>query len=94
MDQRLLARVSGRVQGVGYRYFAHDVATRLGLTGTVRNLADGGVEVVAEGETVALQALLAHLRQGPAAARVTNVQVSWQAVRGEFREFTIRATGF
>ena len=50
MTKRVQARVSGRVQGVGFRYYADHVAEQLGLAGTVRNTADGGVEAVAEGD--------------------------------------------
>jgi acylphosphatase len=65
--------VSGIVQGVGYRYFVERVSLRLRLTGYVRNLSDGRVEVYAAGDEDSLQALRAELRRGPAAASVTAV---------------------
>jgi len=94
MKQRLQARVTGRVQGVGYRYFVQATAVSLGLTGSVRNLADGAVEVAAEGEPAALQALVAALHRGPTAARVTNVQIAWQPARGQSRGFSILPTSY
>jgi acylphosphatase len=65
--------VSGRVQGVGFRYFAERVALRLGVTGYVKNLADGRVEVYALGAPAQLDALRGELRRGPIPARVDRV---------------------
>ena len=67
--------VSGRVQGVGFRYFAADAARREGLAGSVRNLDDGCVEAVAEGEVEAVERFERALRQGPSRARVEHVRV-------------------
>lgn len=67
-------RIRGRVQGVGFRWWARDVATELGLGGYVRNLPDGSVEVHATGTPEALADLEAALREGPAASRVDDVQ--------------------
>lgn len=76
--------VSGRVQGVGYRYFTAREARGLGLEGWVRNLRDGRVEVVARGETGAVAALLGRLWQGPPLARVTNVEIgAWDGPVGD-----------
>jgi acylphosphatase len=58
--------VSGRVQGVGFRYFTQDTARREGLSGVVRNLPDGRVEAVAEGDHASLERFEAALRHGPA----------------------------
>ena len=66
--------VSGRVQGVGYRYFVMREASALGLTGHARNLPDGTVEVVAEGERRVLQTLEERLRDGPSFSEVDDVQ--------------------
>ena len=66
--------VSGRVQGVYYRASAAEQARRLGVTGYARNLSDGRVEVLACGETAAVDALVAWLAIGPAAAQVTGVE--------------------
>lgn len=79
MDDRsehaIRAVVSGRVQGVGYRMTCATAARRLGVTGYVRNLPDGRVEVVAAGETAAVEALVAWCRQGPPGAVVSEVAV-------------------
>ena len=68
--------VSGRVQGVGFRWFVMREATRLDLAGYARNLPDGSVEVVAQGPPAALAALESALRQGPPAARIQAVDKS------------------
>jgi acylphosphatase len=67
--------VAGRVQGVGFRYFARDAALREGIAGTVQNLDDGRVEVVACGEAEAMTRFEIALRQGPAGARVQDVHI-------------------
>jgi len=87
---RMRAIVKGIVQGVGYRFFVEDRAYELGLTGYVRNLPDGTVEVVAEGDKEVLELLLEHLRRGPRSARVTDVEVEWGEATGEFKDFRIR----
>lgn len=74
--------VRGRVQGVGYRYFARRNAQALGLSGFVRNLPDGSVEVVAEGGEDALASLERALREGPAFAAVDSCERVPAAVRG------------
>jgi acylphosphatase len=85
----LHAVVSGRVQGVFFRMFVHREATALRLCGTVRNLLDGRVEVRAEGERPALEALVERLRKGPSKAQVTDVEVEWGTYRHEFDRFDI-----
>ncbi len=86
---RLHLVVSGRVQGVFYRQSTVDVARRLGLVGLVRNLADGRVEVVAEGERAALEALLAFCRRGPPAAQVSGVEAGWAEAQGGLGPFAV-----
>ncbi len=88
--ERLHAVISGVVQGVYFRSTTETEAEQLGLTGWVKNLMTGSVEVVAEGPRPALQELLAFLRQGPPGARVTNVRVDWSAATGEFKFFEVR----
>jgi len=88
MTRRFL--VSGRVQGVGYRWFARAEATRLGLVGYAANLPDGRVEVVAEGEVRVLDALEESLGRGPAAARVTSVVTEPAASTESFTTFSTR----
>lgn len=86
----LLAVVHGRVQGVSFRYFVLDNAQGLGLKGRVRNLPGGrSVEVVAEGERAGLEELLGHLSQGPPAADVQEVDVSWTEASGEYADFRV-----
>jgi acylphosphatase len=87
--RRLWAIVRGRVQGVGYRMFVLVHARPLGLTGYVRNLPNGEVEVVAEGEEGALQTLLNHLHRGPLGAIVREVETYWSEPTGEFDHFFI-----
>ncbi len=70
--------IDGRVQGVAYRYFTQNVAERLGLTGWVRNLPDGRVEAVFEGERSAVELAIQKCSDGPPFARVTHVQVTWE----------------
>ncbi|MBR9763600.1 MAG: acylphosphatase [Rhodobacteraceae bacterium] len=67
------ARITGRVQGVGYRAWAREEALALGLTGWVRNLPDGGVEALLHGPGPAVEALLERMAQGPTFARVSEV---------------------
>lgn len=86
------AIVNGHVQGVGFRYFVHDKATSLGLRGWVRNLWNGDVEVLAEGERQALDKLLAAIRRGPRPSHVMSVKVDWQTPSSEFNNFRIRRT--
>ena len=87
---RVVARVEGRVQGVGFRYFVQFRARELRLAGAVRNLPSGSVQVEAEGPREALETLIQELHQGPPAARVERVVVEWQAPRG-VRQFIIAA---
>ncbi len=86
----LRAVVRGRVQGVFFRDFVRRWAYQLKLKGYVRNLPDGGVEVVAEGEKTALEKLLAYLREGPEAANVEEVVEDWGEAGGKFSEFSVR----
>ena len=82
--------VAGRVHGVGFRWFTHDAAAREGVHGWVRNLADGRVEVVAEGDAESVMRLEAAIRRGPGAARVEHVDVEEQAPSGRVTGFEIR----
>jgi acylphosphatase len=89
-DKRVTIRVRGRVQGVGFRYFAREAANALKLTGFVRNTSDGDVEVVAEGNEGLLARFVGLLRQGPPSAVVTDMDVSWQDWTGAFDRFYVR----
>ena len=81
--------VSGRVQGVGYRYFTLQVAQELGVNGFVRNLADGRVEVVAEAPDDVIASFEARLREGPSFSSVSNLDRNTIDPRGD-RGFHIR----
>lgn len=87
---RLHLIISGRVQGVGFRFSAYDEAKDLALAGWVRNLAGGEVEIVAEGSRENLQMLAAWAHLGPPSAQVTEVREDWRDFAGEFTEFRIR----
>lgn len=89
-DARLTALVKGRVQGVGFRWWTRARALELGLRGSATNLADGRVQVVAEGPEPALQSLLALLRGGSAPGRVDFVSERWGSPRGEDEGFVER----
>jgi acylphosphatase len=82
--------IAGRVQGVGFRWFTHDAAAREGVHGWVRNLADGSVEVVAEGELTSIDHLEAAVRRGPSSARVERFDVEELAPSGRTAGFEIR----
>ncbi len=86
---RARLRVTGLVQGVFYRQSTAIEAARLGLSGSVRNLADGSVEVVAEGRRAEVEALVAWCRRGPPAARVEDVEAGWEAPTGVEGPFTL-----
>lgn len=90
MKQELHLLVTGHVQGVSYRANTAAMAQRLGLCGWVRNLVDGRVEVLAQGEEKPLRSLLAWAHQGPAMARVEHVEVQWRDAGQNLAGFEIR----
>ncbi len=81
--------ITGLVQGVFFRREISYLARQLGIKGWTRNLPDGRVEVVAEGEKDALDRLIQFCRIGPAGARVRRVTIEWQDFKSEFRGFRI-----
>jgi len=91
-NHQLHAYISGRVQGVGFRYFVIRNAEELNLTGWVRNLWDDRVEVLAEGEMAKLNLLLIALRRGPISANVTRVDYKFKPPSGKFSRFNFRST--
>ncbi len=93
MNERLDVRVSGRVHGVGYRYFVLREAAALGIVGWVANDPDGTVHCVAEGPRDRLEALLAELREGPPAALVDGVSEAWMPATGTLGPFEVRSAG-
>ena len=88
MRQRLY--VGGRVQGVAYRFFARSTALQLGVTGFVRNLADGRVEVVAEATVDTWKEFIGKLEQGPTLSKVSSVVVQPTSSTEPFTTFEIR----
>ncbi len=88
--RRIRLIIRGRVQGVWYRGSAQEVARELGLTGWVRNLGDGSVELVAEGESSALETLKAWCKEGPPAARVHEISEEEMTPCGEPATFEVR----
>lgn len=83
--------IVGTVQGVGYRYATHKVATDLGLTGWVRNRQDGRVEAVFEGDRPVVEQMIQWCHQGPPAATVTDVSVAYTSSQG-LQSFEMRRT--
>jgi acylphosphatase len=81
--------ITGRVQGVGYRFFAERWANQLGICGYVKNLWDGNVEVYAIGNPASLEELKRHLAEGPRGARVTDVEESDAPVEKYYDRFMI-----
>lgn len=80
---------SGRVQGVGFRFTAEEVARDLGIVGWAKNLRDGRVEVLAEGEEATLKEFLEKIVQ-EMSTYIRHVEVSWERPTGEFNDFGIR----
>jgi acylphosphatase len=87
--EQLRATVSGRVQGVSFRYHTRETATNLGLTGWVANRYDGSVEVVAEGPRDMLDRLLDFLHEGPTMAHVEQVQHEYLPATQQYQSFRI-----
>ena len=85
-------RLTGRVQGVGFRYFAQTAAQAEGLSGWVQNQPDGSVEVVAEGDRESVFRFEAKLRRGPAGARIDRVDVYEDVPSGRAGEFTVNSS--
>jgi acylphosphatase len=81
--------ITGRVQGVGFRYFTQDTALREGVTGWVRNRPDGEVEALVEGEAEAVIRVERALRSGPRGARVDGVYVEIEEPTGAYRTFSV-----
>ncbi len=91
-NKRVHAFISGQVQGVWYRANTQEKAKQLGVCGWVRNLSDGRVELVAEGEPHTLQQLMQWCQRGPEKAHVESIDLSWCDSSGEFKDFECLAT--
>lgn len=87
---QLRALISGYVQGVCFRYYTVQKANDLGLKGFVRNLANGRVEVVAQGNKAALLQLLEWLQKGPSGASVERVESEWLEAGKKFEDFSLK----
>lgn len=90
VKKRIHVFISGRVQGVFFRYTSKELAEQLGVTGWIRNLPDGRVEAVVEGDEDKVEEMLEFFRKGPPLARVDKVEVIEEEYRGEFKEFRIK----
>jgi acylphosphatase len=90
MTARAHLIISGRVQGVGFRWFVSDVAYSLRLMGWAKNLPDGKVEVVFEGPKEAVEAAIMHCKEGPRSAVVSRVDASWDEIPEGYTNFGIR----
>lgn len=82
--------INGRVQGVFYRAFTRDLAHGLGLNGWVRNLRDGRVEALFEGKKKIIEQAIKECYVGPPGARVSNIEVQWEAYIGDEKGFSVR----
>jgi acylphosphatase len=82
--------VSGQVQGVFFRSSTRNQARVLGLLGWARNLSDGRVEIMIEGEKDAVDRLIEFCRDGPLEAAVEDIEISWEKPTGKFKEFEVR----
>jgi len=82
--------VKGIVQGVGYRFFAIRKANDYGITGWVRNLPDGSVEVVAEGDKGLLNEFIQELKIGPISAHISDIELTEEEYTGKFNNFDVR----
>ena len=89
MKKHIQVLYSGRVQGVGFRFTAEESARRLGVVGWVKNLRDGRVELVAEGDERMLTRFLEDIRTGPMQNFIKDTEVSWSTATNEFHEFDI-----
>ena len=87
------ALIGGRVQGVSFRYYTYQEALRLGVLGWVRNLHDGRVEAVFQGDKPLVERMLAWCRLGPTGARVEAVEVDWLDLENDLQGFRVRGTG-
>jgi acylphosphatase len=86
---RVINLYSGHVQGVGFRYVVKSITYGFEVTGTIRNLDDGRVELTAEGDREQLQALLEAVRQSDMSRFIRHEQTCWSEARDEFRDFAI-----
>ncbi len=89
MNKRVHGWVRGRVQGVCFRYYTRQTAKAMGILGWVRNISDGRVEFVAEGDNLAVDAFIEWCKNGPDTSHVSDLEVEIEPLTGEFSAFTI-----
>ncbi len=89
-ETRVHIFISGRVQGVNFRYYTQQQAQSRGLKGWVRNLPDGRVEAVFEGDEARVESMVDWCHQGPRMASVDKVEANWENPTGGFEDFTVR----
>jgi acylphosphatase len=82
--------IKGRVQGVFYRAFTRNVAVKLGLSGWVKNLYDGRVEAVFEGDRALIEQAIGHCRVGPPGSHIIDIEVTWEGYSGQEKGFEIK----
>ncbi|MCS7102510.1 MAG: acylphosphatase [Candidatus Korarchaeum sp.] len=82
-------RIYGRVQGVFFRSTMREIANELGVNGWVRNMPDGSVEAIVEGERDRVEELIRWARRGPPLAKVERVEVEWEEFRGDWEGFSV-----
>ena len=87
---RVYIILTGRVQGVAFRYYARNIANRLGVKGWIRNLDNGAVEATIEGERNSVNQMIEWCKKGPNLALVEDIKIIWQSYAGDFSEFHIR----
>jgi acylphosphatase len=92
MNIRAHVTVSGRVQGVFFRAFTKEKAIKHGVKGWVRNLVDGGVEALLEGDEGDVERMIVELKTGPSHSLVEKASVKFEKYRGEFKDFQIKYT--
>lgn len=93
MDKALRLLISGRVQGVSFRYYTRQKAAEVGVHGWVRNLMNGQVEAWVQGEAQAVARMVNWCRQGPPSARVDEIKIEDEVIDPEVQGFEIRRTG-
>ena len=89
-NKRLHGFISGRVQGVGFRYFTQQIANELAITGGVQNTWDGKVEFVAEGTEEQLSVFKRKVSRGPSSTTITDMKITGMAANGDFHSFRVK----
>ena len=90
MKELRVIRIHGKVQGVGYRFFATRVARRLGLKGSIQNTRDGTVEAIVEGDKKSIDEWIEELKEGPRYAEVTRIDQETKEFTGRLGDFDVK----